>query len=962
MSRAIDKVEDLAGRLLQIVKEKLTGTLQVTGGDDLRKQVFFDNGAVADLDTGRDDTVLEAALLDTGAYSDRDIKGARKKAQKSDATVGVALLELGLLPDESIEESIHRRLTDEICEFFLWPVVSLEFYEHRSDERLEAFYSDLADIYEVLLDPEEVLIELCRRLTRWDIIQKNFPLLKDVFYATPASFGYFRHQDQFPAEYAIVSVVDGIKDVEEIIEESGLDPFQALALIRHLKANGELELINPVQMFQLGVDAAGTGKFEKARKLFERAYERGLDDFDLQLKLAQALDALGRRGEAIQRYLEFSEKCLSQLRFDDAIRSLKRVTTLDPSHLEANEKYLDLLLDQRRQGEAVDQVLILAEQLRGRGETRKALDLLVRVRTLEPKDVRLQQKIIEFAEACQDQQTARAERELLARNSDERKDVETALQMYQRMFCEGNDSLEVRLKLVELHKAKGNRQKALEHINSVLNLPEKRRPKDESVHVGLHETVRELNPCDVRSNRWLSDHYSRKGEDDKAAAVLTLWIANLEREGDVYEVVNAYERLIAIEDTHRHRWGLAQALEKLGREADAVRELRNLARLAIRDKAFDQATRAVDRILKTAPLDIEAKKLQGEVLEARGEADAAAAKTEEIALLNIVCGDVQEAELYCRRLDASRPGVPEIIRKLGLLCLEQGDRQKAAEQLLKAAKLHLAKRNLGLARNALDRILALEPGHPEATVVQGELKSKEAVLLGTAPTIPATPAATSHSVPPLGGPAASPALQQPTGGIFDPSPTIRTTVSSITSRLRKLKTVGPARSQETPGAPAEPGTTTPSASSPSSPSPSTAPTSLAAGAREGAGASAAASQAGGKILAASSGLKSAASRLKALADRKALEAGMRARHDEESAETPPGTPAEALSGTPPSAAGHDRAAPQGGPPPGGSPSGRDGAEAGSPDSGTAVKRMKLGTSASKLAALRRQAPAPVAEA
>jgi len=933
MSHPEKKLEELSEQVLSIARAKATGTLKVTGSDDYTKQFFFNQGYLADLDTGREDTVLEAALLSTELFSEKDQKRARKAAAKADTPVGAALLELNIVPEDDISELLQKRLPDEFCESFEWEIETVEFFEHKVDERLETFFSELSDLFEVLVDPEEVFLEAARRSDRWDLVTTNFSMLCDVVYATPSSFRYFREQDQYPYEHAIVSMADGTKDVEEVITESGIDPFEALIVLRSLHGRGELELINPVQMFQLGVECVEAARFEKAARLFRRAHERGLDDFDVQLKLAQTLDSLGRIDEAISRYLEFCDKCLSQFRADDAIRSLRRVIKLNPDLLEAQEKHLEVLLSQHRGVEALDQGMDLAEKSAQRGDPRAALDVLLRVRDLNPRDVKLQQKVIELAETCGEHEMARSEREVLAKDCDERKDAELALEIYQKMFCDGNNSLEVRLKLVDLHAARGNRQKVLDHISSILNLPEKKRVKEPERLLKLHKTVCELKPNDIRSNRWLADYYSKNGQRDEAAQALISWIGYLESDGDLEEVAHAYEKLITLNDFPEHRWGLAKTLEKLGRLSECRRELRSLANLELRKKEFEQASNALDYILKTAPLDVETRKMQADLYEAQENLQLAAKVHEEIALLSMLSGNIQEAEQYCRRLGPDRPTVAEAVRKLGELCLEQGDRQKAIEQLLKAAKMHLEQENYGLYRTSLDELLAVEPGHLEGKALLAELQEKETRRAAPPPESaaespeqgPATPTSASKpesesapalapapdaTVPESAKPAPAPVPRaEPhvtTGRVvrepFQHARPVKTSVSGIMARLKMLKSGGgngPTKIVRSGGG---------SMDSVNESNPEAATGAEASKDKDVA------------VQPANKALKSAAARLKALAGKKAE-----------------ATTAENAGAAPePSAA--EGAAPQPSAPP------------------ETVKKMKLGPSASKLAQLRKATP------
>ncbi len=898
MSHPESNFEELADQLLAIGRQKTTGTLRVNGAGGRVKLFLFRQGCLADLHTGREDSVLEAAIAASGTLSEKDMKRARKNAGKSGQPLGTAILELGVLDENVVPSAIRTRLLEEICEVLHWEIESLELFEHGPDERIEGFQSELSDLYDVSVETEEVLLEAANRIGRWDLVLKTCNMLSDVFYATPSSFRYFRQQEIYPAEHAILSKVDGTKDVSEVVAESGLDPFVAILLVRTLQSQGDLELINPVQMYQLAVECVSTGKTEKAAKLFQRAHERGLDDFDIVLKLAQSIDSLGRQAEAIQKYLEFAEKCISQHRMDDAIRCLRRVVKLDPLRFDAQEKLFDVLLEGNRGQETLEHAMALAAKKAELGDARGGLNVLTRARQQFPRDQKLQQRIIELAETCGEHQTARQERETLAKNLDERKDVELALETYQKMFCDGNDGVEVRLKLVQLHRQRGNRQKALDHLNAVLGLPEKRRVKDEETLVSLHETVRELKPSDIRSNRWLADYYTKKGEKEKCGQILTSWIQCLETEGDLTEAVHAYEMLVSSSDTPDHRWGLARVLEKLGRLVECRRELRSLANLTLRKKEFEPAAKALDYILKTAPLDLETRKMQAELHEAKEEHELASRRHEEIAILSIFSGNVQEAEGHCRRLDDKSPELAEAVRRLGRLCFEQGDRQKAAEQTIKAAKLHIQNRNFGLCEKAIEQLFQIEPGHPEGKVLQAELKVKESPpqppqalppLLQPQPSQSADPMQIhtiqqpqQQSLPTLAPPPAqtapapvaqaektapvtSPALESPVEcEPFQPSkPVVRSNVAGIMARLKKLKSGGDSTAPSARQADAPPPESRGTAASGSQSVPGAIGTS-------GEAASQAALPLGGNVP--NAALRSAASRLKALAGKKAEQA------------------------------------------------------------------------------------------
>ncbi len=765
-------IEALSDAFLSTVREKRTGTFAVVHADELVSQIVLVQGYVADVDTGREVGVLEAALLDTELFTEKHIKKANKAAAKSGMGRGSALFALDLAPGELVAENVQTRIIEEVCACFQGDTADVGFVDHEEDQRVEGFHSEVSEHLEVYMDAEEIFLEAARRVDRWDLVERHFGILFDVYYATPNSMRFFEEAEKYPDEHAVVSVVDGVRDVEEVVNEAGIDKFLALRIVNRLVDANQLELINPVQMFQLGVDASSSDRLNKACRLFRRAHQRGLDDFDLKLKLAETYRALNNVPEATYWFVAFSEKCASQLRMEDAIRSLGSAVELNPENDALRRRYVELLIGSGQSEEAVEQVLALAAETES---PTTAFELLVEVRDQVEDElpVTLQQRIVAVAEQLGDPEIAARERAVLVGLLEEQKDVEATLEVYQKMYCDGDDSVDVRLKLLDLHRKHGNRRKALEHAQTLLSLPAAKGVSDPETVIMLHEIVCELSPTDSRSNQWLAEHFLARGEKDRAVAQFRQWIGSLERENSLGEAEFVYQKLVSVDEDVEHRWGLASVLEKLGRTDEARRELRSLANIALRREEFDRAQKALDYVLKSSPFDLETRRTQVELLKAQGKDDLAAESSKEIALLDLAAGNVQEAEESCRQALALRPNDAEIVTKLGHLSRDSGDQRRAIEQYLKAAKIHFENLNFGLCRSAIDHLVALESGNSEATALLDKIEAK---LNPPAPT-PA-PAAVSE-----------PVVESFTGtkeAFASPSP-VTTTVSKSMARLKRLK-------------------------------------------------------------------------------------------------------------------------------------------------------------------------------
>ncbi len=830
-------VQTFAAEFLSLARKRRTGTFQAIFADGARTDLLLQDGLIVDLDTHTENTLLVQVLLATGKVSDRELRRARKESQKGGAApLGAFLLGQIAVNEEDLFVRVKAALADAICALFAATLQRTAFIDHAADERIEGFGSELSQVMEISADPEDLFIEAARRLGRWDLVEAEFGILREVLYATPGAARYFRDPESYPAAAAILGLIDGRNDVSEVVvlavEAHGdvLDQFAAVSTIRTMVAGGELDAHNPVQLFQLAVEFQEGERFEKALRLFTRAAERGLDDFDVDRQIAQCHEALGHRAEAARRFHEFGLRCVEQHRTDDALRSLKKAIGLDPKRREWQEKLLELLLKGSRRSEALPLGLDVAARLAEAGEPQAALDLLRRMEKDGVKDEKLSKKIIELAERCGEESTRKSQRERLAGEFLARKETEKALAVYQQMFFEGNASLEVRLKLIDLHHEKGNRQSAVEHIVGVLSLGDAERVKDPAVLKRLNEKLSELRPGDARSSRWLVDFHLRNHNRDAALGILRTQAAQAEQRGDYYGQVRALRQISVIDAENREpRWQLAKVFDQAGKTAESIQELRGVAQLSVRRQDAHEAERAFSEILRLSPFEAEVRKSLGELVSSQGDAKRAAVHFREAGSLFVLAGKQKEAQASYRRALDCDPTEIEGREKLAEVCRGSNGDPGGVEETVKLAQIYLEKRDLGRARESAAAALKLKAGQPEAQEVLRAVEELEAKLKAPrapAPT-PAAPVVAAVAAPMLSAGPAAPALpapsmvaaahpplaavadlpSQPTHEPFQPSaPVVKKSVAGITARLRGMKSGAPTRAEAGDGgAPAEGG-------------------------------------------------------------------------------------------------------------------------------------------------------------
>ena len=76
------ELDALCRHFLAMARNKLSGTLVVESADEQFRSFLCHGGAIADLDTGREQTLLTEAILGTGQVNARALRKAEKTAEK----------------------------------------------------------------------------------------------------------------------------------------------------------------------------------------------------------------------------------------------------------------------------------------------------------------------------------------------------------------------------------------------------------------------------------------------------------------------------------------------------------------------------------------------------------------------------------------------------------------------------------------------------------------------------------------------------------------------------------------------------------------------------------------------------------------------------------------------------------------------------------------------------------------
>jgi tetratricopeptide (TPR) repeat protein len=141
------------------------------------------------------------------------------------------------------------------------------------------------------------------------------------------------------------------------------------------------------------------GKFESAAEEYEKLLAQQSKDETVLNALGDVYSRLKKVPEAIKCYKKLGDVYLEKGFAVKALAVYKRVTKLDPSSIENNLRLADIQAQQGFVNEAKMQYVSVAEHCAEGGMKDKAIDVLKKVKTLDPNDHKVRLKL---ADLCGD--------------------------------------------------------------------------------------------------------------------------------------------------------------------------------------------------------------------------------------------------------------------------------------------------------------------------------------------------------------------------------------------------------------------------------------------------------------------------------------------------------------------------------------------------------------------------------
>ena len=229
-----------------------TGTLGLQRQDEVA-MVYFQQGNVIYAYTPQQKIPLGELLVEKGVMTEKQLATALSEKEKNpNRRIGEVFVKQGSVSRAQMEEAVRRQVEELIYRLLHWEVGNFKFYENEFPTEEEVL---------IQISTENLILEGVRRLDELEEVKQRLPDLGTVLVVKPIPPQRTRDVALQGDEWNVLALVDGRKDIFQILERSKTD---RLTTLKNLAALYMAGLVEPLR------DGSEPGAHEKLEGLMEK--------------------------------------------------------------------------------------------------------------------------------------------------------------------------------------------------------------------------------------------------------------------------------------------------------------------------------------------------------------------------------------------------------------------------------------------------------------------------------------------------------------------------------------------------------------------------------------------------------------------------------------------------------------------------------------------------------------------
>ena len=284
-----------------------TGCLSVSHRNNFG-YIYFDKGRICYASVVNRRDRLGDMLVKTGLITQVQLDGVvALQNRRRDDRLGHLLVEQGVISAKQLDDAIDVQIREAVYYLFTWNEGTFNFEADVAPDPLDHLVS---------INPESLLLEGARRVDEWGLIEKKIPSF-DIVFQMERKRVLQSDAELTDEQAAVLALVNGERDVQAIIDESGLVEFEAGKALYGLLAAGFIHRVGKSaralpavsesradEHLNLGIAFYKTGMFDEALREFRRVMELRDGDSTARFYVGLVYSRQGNWAEASAAFVE----------------------------------------------------------------------------------------------------------------------------------------------------------------------------------------------------------------------------------------------------------------------------------------------------------------------------------------------------------------------------------------------------------------------------------------------------------------------------------------------------------------------------------------------------------------------------------------------------------------------------------------------------------------------------------
>jgi hypothetical protein len=196
--------------------------------------IYWKNGEIVFATSNREEDSLGKFLLRNGKITKEQYEESQKYL-KPGTKHGKVLIKLGFITPKDLWWGVKEQVLEIIYQLFSWKEGKFLFFETKEEDFHQRIFLDL--------NTTNIIMEGVRRLDEWKLIKEKIPGPEVVFQKVPQEEEYINNLNLNDLERKALSLVDGKRNIFDIIQELNLSEFETHKILYSLHI---AQLIAPI--------------------------------------------------------------------------------------------------------------------------------------------------------------------------------------------------------------------------------------------------------------------------------------------------------------------------------------------------------------------------------------------------------------------------------------------------------------------------------------------------------------------------------------------------------------------------------------------------------------------------------------------------------------------------------------------------------------------------------------------